>query len=50
MDLDWESIQRQRMAAATYLCLLVPDTQLFNTAAPAWRQQQLLGLAGGVAQ
>ena len=34
--------QRQRMAAATYLCLLAPGTPLFNTAAPAWRQQQLL--------
>ena len=42
--------QRQRVAAATYLCLLEPGKKLFNTAAPAWRQQQLLGLSGGVAQ
>ena len=41
--------QRQRRAAATYLCLLKTGTPLFNTAAPAWRQQHLLALAGGVA-
>ncbi len=34
--------QRQRIAAATYLCLLTPGTALFNTAAPAWRQERLL--------
>jgi len=34
--------QRQRMAAALYLCLLNPGTPLFNTAAPAWRQQRWL--------
>lgn len=34
--------QRQRIAAATYLCLLQPGTPLFNTAAPAWRQQEWL--------
>lgn len=34
--------QRQRIAAAEYLTLLVPGTPLFNTAAPAWRQQRLL--------
>jgi uncharacterized protein (TIGR02270 family) len=34
--------QRQRSAAAQYLCLLTPGTPLFNTAAPAWRQQRLL--------
>jgi uncharacterized protein (TIGR02270 family) len=34
--------QRQRMAAAIYLCLLKPGTPLFNCAAPAWRQQRLL--------
>lgn len=35
--------QRQRAAAAEYLCLLRPGTPLFNTTAPAWRQQRLLG-------
>jgi uncharacterized protein (TIGR02270 family) len=34
--------QRQRTAAADYLCLLEPGTPLFNTSAPAWRQQRLL--------
>jgi len=34
--------QRQRAAAARYLCLLKPGTPLFNTAAPAWRQQRML--------
>ena len=34
--------QRQRAAAAQYLCLLDPGTCLFNTSAPAWRQQKLL--------
>jgi len=34
--------QRQRIAAAIWLCLLNPGTPLFNTAAPAWRQQQWL--------
>ncbi|MDM0117228.1 TIGR02270 family protein [Variovorax sp. J22R133] len=34
--------QRQRKAAATYLCLLKPGTPLFNTAAPAWRQKRWL--------
>jgi uncharacterized protein (TIGR02270 family) len=34
--------QRQRIAAAEYLSLLTPGTPLFNTAAPAWRQQRLL--------
>lgn len=34
--------QRQRMAAADYLCLLAPGTALFNAAAPAWRQQRQL--------
>jgi uncharacterized protein (TIGR02270 family) len=33
--------QRQRMLAARYLCLLNPGTPLFNTSAPAWRQQRL---------
>jgi uncharacterized protein (TIGR02270 family) len=34
--------QRQRIAAAQLLCLLNPGTPLFNTSAPAWRQQRLL--------
>ncbi|MEE2732361.1 MAG: TIGR02270 family protein [Pseudomonadota bacterium] len=34
--------QRQRVAAAEYLCLLSPGTPLFPTAAPTWRQQALL--------
>ncbi len=39
-----EGFQRHRVAAAEHLCLLQPGTPLFNTAAPAWRQQRLLGL------
>jgi uncharacterized protein (TIGR02270 family) len=34
--------QRQRILAAHYLCLLEPGTPLFNSSAPAWRQQRLL--------
>lgn len=34
--------QRQRIASALHLCLIRPGTPLFNTAAPAWRQQRLL--------
>jgi hypothetical protein len=34
--------QRQRILAAQYLCLLERGTPLFNTSAPAWRQQRLL--------
>jgi len=34
--------QRQRTAAADHLCLLNPGTPLFNTAAPAGRQERLL--------
>lgn len=37
-----EGFQRQRMAAALYLCLLQPGTKLFPTRAPAWRQQRWL--------
>jgi uncharacterized protein (TIGR02270 family) len=37
-----EGYQRQRIAAAQYLCLLQPGTQLFPTSAPAWRQQRWL--------
>lgn len=38
--------QRQRLAAAVYACLLQPGTPLFNTAAPAWRQQRRLAQMG----
>lgn len=38
--------QRQRMAAAVYLCLMKPGTPLLNTAAPAWRQQRWLDAMG----
>jgi uncharacterized protein (TIGR02270 family) len=38
--------QRQRIAAAEYLCLMKPGTPLFNTAAPAWRQERLLAQMG----
>ena len=38
--------QRQRTAAAEWLCLLQPGTPLFNTAAPAWRQQRWLTQMG----
>jgi uncharacterized protein (TIGR02270 family) len=34
--------QRQRSLAAHYLCLLEAGTPLFNTAAPAWRQERWL--------
>jgi uncharacterized protein (TIGR02270 family) len=34
--------QRQRKAAALHLSLLQPGTPLFNTTAPAWRQQRVL--------
>lgn len=34
--------QRQRVAAAEYLCLVQPCTALFPTSAPAWRQQRWL--------
>ncbi|WBS00585.1 TIGR02270 family protein [Pseudoduganella sp. SL102] len=38
--------QRQRIAAAEYLCLLQPGTKLFQTAAPAWRQARWLSAMG----
>ncbi len=38
--------QRQRMAAAHYLCLLKPGTPLFNIAAPTRRQERLLAQMG----
>lgn len=37
-----ESGQRQRIAAAQWLGLLMPGTKLFQTTAPAWRQQRWL--------
>jgi uncharacterized protein (TIGR02270 family) len=37
-----EGYQRQRIAAALYLCLLEPGTKLFPTSAPAWRQKRWL--------
>ncbi len=37
-----EGFQRQRINAARWCCLLAPGTQLFATAAPAWRQQRRL--------
>ncbi len=37
-----EGYQRQRLAAGLYLCLLRPGKPLFNTAAPAPRQQRRL--------
>jgi len=42
LDVLKNGYQRQRILAAHYLCLLNPVTQLFNTSAPAWRQQRLL--------
>jgi uncharacterized protein (TIGR02270 family) len=42
VDVLKKGCQRQRIMAAQYLCLLEPGTLLFNTCAPAWRQQRLL--------
>jgi len=42
IDVLKNGYQRQRIIAAHYLCLLEPGTPLFNTSAPAWRQQRLL--------
>jgi uncharacterized protein (TIGR02270 family) len=42
LDVLKNGYQRQRIAAAEYLCLLRPGTPLFNTSAPAWRQARLL--------
>jgi uncharacterized protein (TIGR02270 family) len=42
LDVLKNGYQRQRILAAHYLCLLEPGTPLFNTSAPAWRQQRLL--------
>ena len=41
-----EAGQRQRIAAAQWLSLLAPGTKLFQTAAPAWRQQRWLAEMG----
>jgi uncharacterized protein (TIGR02270 family) len=41
LDVLKNGYQRQRILAARYLCLLQPGTPLFNTSAPAWRQQRL---------
>lgn len=37
-----EGYQRQRQAAALYLSILNPGTQIFPTSAPGWRQQRWL--------
>jgi len=37
-----EGYQRQRTAAAQYLCLLNPGNSIFPVSAPAWRQQRWL--------
>ena len=42
LDVLRNGYQRQRILAAHYVCLLNPGTPLFNTSAPAWRQQRLL--------
>src|SRR5262249_31322199 len=42
IDVLKHGCQRQRILAAHYLCLLEPGTPLFNTTAPAWRQQRAL--------
>jgi hypothetical protein len=41
LDVLKNGYQRQRIAAAEYLCLLRPGSVLFNTSAPAWRQKEL---------
>ncbi len=40
-----DGFQRQRSTAAVLLCILAPGTKLFNTSAPAWRQQRQLATA-----
>jgi uncharacterized protein (TIGR02270 family) len=42
IDVLKNGYHRQRILAAHYRCLLDPGTPLFNTSAPAWRQQRLL--------
>jgi uncharacterized protein (TIGR02270 family) len=46
VDVLKNGYQRQRTLAAHHLCLLEPGTPLFNTSAPAWRQQRLLAKMG----
>jgi uncharacterized protein (TIGR02270 family) len=46
IDVLKNGYQRQRILAAQYLCLLEPGTPLFNTGAPAWRQQRSLAKMG----
>jgi uncharacterized protein (TIGR02270 family) len=41
-----EGYQRQRRAAAEYLCLLQPGSHLFPVAAPAWRQKRWMAASG----
>jgi uncharacterized protein (TIGR02270 family) len=41
-----DGFQRQRVLAAHHLSLLSPGTPLFNTSAPAWRQQRMLSKMG----
>ena len=43
IDVLKNGYQRERILAAHHLCLLNPGTPVFNTSAPAWRQQRLLG-------
>ncbi|AKJ29691.1 TIGR02270 family protein [Caldimonas brevitalea] len=42
LDVLKTGFQRQRIAAAQHRCLIEPGTALFNTSAPARRQQRLL--------
>lgn len=42
LDVLKNGYQRQRILAAHYVCLLEPGTPLFNTSAPAWRQERWL--------
>lgn len=46
VDVLKTGFQRQRAAAAQYLCLLKPGTPLFNVCAPTRRQQRLLAQMG----
>jgi uncharacterized protein (TIGR02270 family) len=48
IDVLKNGYQRQRILAAHYLCLLEPGTPLFNTSAPAWRQERLLTKMAGL--
>jgi uncharacterized protein (TIGR02270 family) len=42
LDVLERSVQRQRIAAALYLCMLKPASVMFNCAAPSTRQARLL--------